>query len=83
MKTPKETAKSLVDHMADDISWTELVHRLVLLAKIAQAEVDVEEGNMKMHDEFMKELDQWLESPGPSERKKKPKTTTRELQKTR
>ena len=83
MKSPKETAKSLVEHMADDISWGDLANKLILLAKIAEAEQDITEGKGIPHEEVMREFDQWVESSGLQPQKRIRKTTTKELQKTR
>ena len=70
MKTSKVEALECLESLPDDATWDNIAYRIYLNAKIAKSEEDFKAGRVKPHDQVMKEMDEWLESIGPTKRKK-------------
>ena len=59
MTLSKSAILDVVKQMPDDIDVEELIHRLVLLQKLAAAEADIEAGRVLTHDEMKREAASW------------------------
>ena len=70
MKTAKAEALECLESLPGDATWDNIAYRIYVNASIARGEADYKAGRVKPHDQVMKEMDEWLESIGPTKRKK-------------
>jgi predicted transcriptional regulator len=64
METVKERVRLLVEKLPDDCTWELVAYRIMLSAKIAKGEADIEAGCGIPHEQVMREIEGWLESSG-------------------
>jgi predicted transcriptional regulator len=50
----------LVQRLPDEIDIEELMYQLYVRMKIEQAEAAIEAGDVVTHEEFSREIDEWL-----------------------
>ena len=62
MDTPKQQALDLIRRMADDCTWEQIEHRIVLNASIERGEADIAAGRMIPHEQVVAEMEAWLVS---------------------
>jgi predicted transcriptional regulator len=56
MPTPKETARQLIDHLPDQVSWDDIMYELYVKQKIEAGLKAVEEGRTVTHGEVKRHV---------------------------
>lgn len=60
MPSAKQATLDLVDRMADDVSFEEIIYELYVLEKIQRGMRDAEEGRVVTHEAAKQRLSRWL-----------------------
>jgi hypothetical protein len=66
MSTAKAAALAMIQKLPDDATWEKIAYLVGLRVRLAQAAADSAAGRVYTNDQVMKEMDEWLASPGPS-----------------
>jgi hypothetical protein len=66
MSTAKAAALALIEKLPDDATWEKIAYAVRLRMKLEQAAADSAAGRVYSNEQVMKEMDEWLASPGPS-----------------
>jgi hypothetical protein len=66
MSTAKAAALALIQKLPDDTTWERIAYVVGTRLKLEQAAADSAAGRVYSNEQVMKEMDEWLASPGPS-----------------
>jgi len=66
MSTAKAAALALIQKLPDDATWEKIAYTVNLRMKLEQGMADIAAGRVYTNEQVMKEMDEWLASPGPS-----------------
>lgn len=66
MSTAKAAALALIEKLPDDATWEKIAYTVSVRMKLEQGMADIAAGRVYTNEHVMKELDEWLASPGPS-----------------
>ncbi len=66
MNTAKAAALALIEKLPDDATWEKIASIVTTRMKLEQGMADIAAGRVYTHEQVMKEMDEWLASPGPS-----------------
>jgi hypothetical protein len=62
--TTKRDVIEMLERMPDDVSLEDIMYALYVRQKVDRGLKDAAEGRLIPHDEVMRKLDEWLQSPG-------------------
>lgn len=62
--TTKRDIIEMLERMPDDVSLEDIMYALYVRQKVDRGLKDAAEGRLIPHDEVMRKLDEWLQSPG-------------------
>lgn len=62
--TTKRDVVEMIESMPDDVSLEDIMYALYVRQKVDRGLKDAAEGKLIPHDEVMRKLDEWLQSPG-------------------
>src|SRR5438270_380926 len=67
MDTVKAKALKAIESLPDDCTWEDVRYRIYLLVEVELGMEDVRAGRVTSHEDFKREIEEWLASTGPDE----------------